>query len=114
MELGVVLCINVEVSNLIPVPIGIRPAVLRLVVDEVLSALCMIVNWKLRSDEMSFPRKLCHKLPVEISPVIDCNLKRPVKESPRVDRIVKVHACQVGDSARFLIHSVTFDFECRR
>jgi hypothetical protein len=103
---GVVLRIYVEIANLVPVAVELRRTVLSLTIDEVLAALCVVVNGEIGLGEMALPREPSHKLPIKVCPVLDSDLKRSVKECSRVNGIIELHASQIGDSARLLIHGL--------
>ena len=109
MGSGVVLGIYVEVANSVPVAIKFRLAVLSLAIDEVLAALCVIVDGEIGLGEMALPNKPSHKLPIKVCPIFHSDLKCPVKECSRVDGIIEVHASQIRNGARLLIHWATFE-----
>ena len=109
MGLGVVLRIDVEISDSVPVTVKVRRAVLRLAVDKVFAALCVIVDREIGLGEMALPGKPSHKLSIKVCPVFDQDLKGSVKECPGMNGIVEFDACQISDGARFWIHWATFE-----
>jgi len=70
VRLGVVFCVDVKVSNFMPVTISAGLFVMRCVVDEVLSESRVVVNGKFAFGEMTLANKPIYEHLVQVCPFV--------------------------------------------